>query len=276
MAERHSESWQIRLRLVARLRLVGLIWLLLAGNIWAQGTSDFPFGGQLVIDGQRVDSGGRPSVYDFSFRAFDQADGGEPLGPTLERPGLVLDGGAFATRLDFGISPAPENPLWVETTVNRQVDGTERQIARSRRQVTHSADSRATSVRPPTSDAEILARLEEVRFVISDRQQPGSPRFLVDEPSFRRAFGVGTPVKTLDVASVGVIAASELRRENFRLGNRLGEMEVEIDRLRFRFNLTLLLLAAVVVSIFIQRRTARSGGDAVASVEEDRDPSESP
>ncbi|MEM8962648.1 MAG: hypothetical protein AAGD38_14275 [Acidobacteriota bacterium] len=114
---------------------------------------------------------------------------------------------------------------------------------------------------PATSDAEILARLPAVRVVISDRQTPGQPHFLVDEASFQQAFGVGAPVKLLDVASVAIVAASELRRENIRSQEQIAALETEVNRLRFRTNMTLLLLVAVVLSTVVNRRVKKRDDD---------------
>ena len=126
----------------------------------------------------------------------------------------------------------------------------------------------ATTV-PATTDAEILARLPAVRVVISDRQTPGQPHFLIDEESFRQAFGVGSPVQLLDVASVAIVAASQLRRETVRSQQQIILLENELDRLRFRSNMTLLLVIALVLSTLVRRRSSGNGGPELRSKDSD-------
>ncbi|MEO1369238.1 MAG: hypothetical protein AAFX50_18825, partial [Acidobacteriota bacterium] len=60
---------------IAPLRRALLATLALAAAVaplaLAQTPTSFPFGGQLVLDQQRVDTGGEPGDYNFTFRAFD-------------------------------------------------------------------------------------------------------------------------------------------------------------------------------------------------------------
>ncbi|MEM6797217.1 MAG: hypothetical protein AAF725_24810, partial [Acidobacteriota bacterium] len=87
----------------ALLRLLLLAPLaLIAQAAWGQGVTSFSFRGQLVLEGQAVDTGGRPGLYDFEFRAFDAQDSQNQIGETAVRPGLPLVEGRFETRLDFG------------------------------------------------------------------------------------------------------------------------------------------------------------------------------
>ena len=223
----------------------------------AQPPTSFPFGGTLVLDQQPVDTEGRPGAYDFTFRAFDSPRSQRQLGPTVERPGLPLSEGRFETRLDFGADVLAPGRIWIETTVTHRRAGSDEVVARSRQEVTVRAAAPPTT--PVTSDAEILSRLPAVRVVISDRQTPGQAHFVVDEESFRRAFGVGSPVTATDLSAVGIVAASQLRRELVASQQRIRTLEADLGRLRFRLNLTLLLLAVVVLSVFVQRRSAAPG-----------------
>ncbi|MEM6797869.1 MAG: hypothetical protein AAF725_28125, partial [Acidobacteriota bacterium] len=151
-------------------------------------------------------------------------------------------------------------------------------VARSRQRITLSGNpsgggpagagpSTETPTQPVTSDAEILARLPAVRVVISDRETPGQAHFLVDEESFRRAFGVAAPVTPTDLSAVGLVAASQLRRELLSSRERVLELEAELGRLRFRINMTLLLLGAVVLSVFLQRRADGRSADSPTAPE---------
>ncbi|MEM9557119.1 MAG: hypothetical protein AAGC60_22870 [Acidobacteriota bacterium] len=250
--------------------------LLLATTAAAQDAPEtaFDFRSRLAIGGEAVDTGGEPGPYNFSFRAFDHPDPGQgrQLGLTLERPRAVLADGLFVTRLDFGAATPRGARIWVETTVVEPTDGEngERLIARSRQEVVVGAGAPRPdepAVPPATSDAEILARLDAVRVILSDRQSPGAPHFVIDQESFRRAFGVGQPVTTTDVAAVSLVSASELRREAVRAQERMLALEAELSSLRFRGNMTLLLLAAVVVSLLVQRGldARRTDTDAVAN-----------
>ncbi|MEM1183156.1 MAG: hypothetical protein AAGM22_32740 [Acidobacteriota bacterium] len=238
----------------------------------AQSPSAFPYGGQLVLDQQRVDTGGVPGDYDFQFRAFDSADPetSRQIGPTLERPGLPLSDGRFNTRLDFGAEALQGRQLWVETLVTHRGPDGPRVVAQSRQQVSlRGGAPQVSSPTPPvTNDREILERLAGVRVVISDRQSPGNPHFLIDNESFRRAFGVAEPVTATDTAAVGLVAASQLKRELDASRQRTLELEAEIGRLRFRINATLLLLAAVVASVFLQRRRDVPAASSAASTSE--------
>ena len=62
----------------------------------------------------------------------------------------------------------------------------------------------------------------------------------------------------MDVASVAMVAASELRRQTIRGRERIEALEAEVSVLRFRSNLAFLMLAAMVVSVLLSRarRTA--------------------
>ena len=284
----------------SRVALIAVLLLAVAATLHAQAPSatSFPYRGTLVLDGQAIDTGGQPGRYDFSFRAYDRQQGGQAIGPIVERPGLPLSEGRFETRLDFGAAIVGAGSAWIETVVVRRgVDGQADEIvAQSRQRVTFntgagnaaSPDSpgnaglNATGTAPVTSDAEILNRLSTVRVVISDRATPGQAHFIVDEESFRRAFGVGTPVTTTDLSAVSLVAASQLRRELVVSREKERQLETEIDRLRFRLNLTLLLLAVVIVSHFVQRRKgdmafvdgARADAGDVEPAAETPDPSE--
>ncbi|MEM8993839.1 MAG: hypothetical protein AAGF23_03495 [Acidobacteriota bacterium] len=250
--------------------------------LFAQTPTSFPYGGQLVLDQQRVDTGGEPGAYDFTFRAFDGADPGSSrqVGPALERPGLPLTDGRFETRLDFGADALQAPALWVETTVVQRRPEGAAVVASSRQRITlrangagvapaavpeGAADGAAAASNPVTSDSQILDRLAAVRVVISDRQSPGEAHFLIDEESFRRAFGVAAPVTAVDAAAVGLVASSQLKRELDASRLRVLELEADVGRLRFRINVTLLLLAAVIASVFLHRRLddkPRPGGGA--------------
>ncbi|MEO1085002.1 MAG: hypothetical protein AAFY88_12230, partial [Acidobacteriota bacterium] len=235
----------------------------------AQTPTSFPYGGQLVLDQQRVDTGGEPGDYDFEFRAFDGAEPGSSrqLGPVVERPGLPLTEGRFETRLDFGADALQSPKLWVETTVVHRLPGGPKVVAKSRQQITvrngsaglaptavptaEGPGAAAPAASPPvTSDSQILERLAGVRVVISDRQSPGEAHFLIDEESFRRAFGVAAPVTAVDAAAVGLVANNQLKRELDASRLRVLELEADVGRLRFRINVTLLLLAAMIASVF--------------------------
>ena len=242
----------------------------------ASGGTSFPYRGTLVLDGQAIDTGGQPGRYDFSFRAYDRQQGGQAIGPVVEFPGLPLSEGRFEARLDFGTAVVAAGSAWIETVVVRRGVGSQADeiVAQSRQRVTFNTGSNSAGAgpgtgvgigstgsstdgtAPVTSDAEILNRLSAVRVVISDRTTPGQAHFIVDEESFRRAFGVGTPVTTTDLSAVSLVAASQLRRELVVSREKERQLETEIDRLRFRLNLTLLLLAVVIVSHFVQRRKA--------------------
>ncbi|MEL7061226.1 MAG: hypothetical protein AAGN46_14485 [Acidobacteriota bacterium] len=241
-----------------------LAWLVPSGPasiLDAQEGTAFPFPSRLAIDGDPVDTDGKPGPYDFTYRAFDGERPGESrqLGPSLLRRQPALEDGRFTTELDFGSAIPSGARVWIETTVTRADNGAEL-VARSRRPATigaprePAAEAARPAVAPATSDAEILARLGAVRVVISDRQTPGEPHFLVDEASFRRAYGLGAPVTATDVASIAIVSASELSRQAGAARQQVAVLEAEVDRLRFRSNLTLILLGALVVSLLVHRR----------------------
>lgn len=248
--------------------LILLLALMSAPELVAQDGGQgaaFRFRGRLVVDQQPVDTGGRPGPYHFRFVVYDGPDPetGKPLAEPLEQQGLPLRDGIFETELAFGVTWQPGQRVWVEATVTR-LDDRSRVVAQSRSSVipvpptAQTAANGAPMPRTITRDADVLSRLGSVKLVISDRNDPGNPHFLVDEASFRRAFGLGPSVTTLDVAGVGVVAAAELTRQLGRTQAEVQELHIELDRLRFRSNLTLLLLAVLVVTVLLQRRSERS------------------
>ncbi|MEM9595462.1 MAG: hypothetical protein AAGD06_14405 [Acidobacteriota bacterium] len=250
-------------KLLAIVAVAGVIGLVAApSKAGAQGSSSVLYRGNLALDGKPLDTGGQPGGYDFEFSAHNHPEvgQGEQIGVTVQRPGLPISNGAFEAELDFRIPDLTGQRLWIETAVFQGQGAGRQTLARLRQALdtsprpAGSAPQPTTQPRPVTSDSEILARLPSVRVVISDRQTPGSPHFLIDEDSFRRAYGLGSPVTTLDVASLGVVAASELRREVVRSNRRVQDLQIEVGQLRFRANLTLLLLAVVVIAVFAQRR----------------------
>ncbi|MDA8019749.1 MAG: hypothetical protein MPN21_20100 [Thermoanaerobaculia bacterium] len=211
----------------------------------------------LTVDGATVETGGVAVPFDLEFRIFDHPDASQArqVGPLVALDGLPVVDGLVQTQLDFGaeIFQLPRRYLEIRfRRVGEDVGRSEWQVMRSQLQISAVA-AEQEMLAPPESDADLLRRLEIARIVISDRQEPGKPHFLVDEQSFRRAYGVASPVTATDVASVAMVAASELRRQAIRSGERIDALEAEVSVLRFRSNLAFFLLAAMVVSVLLSR-----------------------
>ncbi|MCH9649035.1 MAG: hypothetical protein K0U98_12425 [Deltaproteobacteria bacterium] len=221
----------------------------------SKSPSSFTYEGQMAYEGKPLDTGGEAGRYDFEFRLFDQpeANSGNQIGPTLLRPGLPLEQGKFRTELDFGPEWLQRSQSWLEIRVVEAVDGQPKLLAARRQAI--GRRSQQPSLPPATSDAQVLARLPAAKILISDRATPGEAHFVVDEESFKRAFGLGGRLTAVDVASVGIVAASELHRESQRSQQAIQELQAEVSALRFRSNLAFLVLAAVVITVLLRRRS---------------------
>ncbi|MEM8934442.1 MAG: hypothetical protein AAGE94_24825, partial [Acidobacteriota bacterium] len=237
----------------------------------------FAYTGVLSDDGVAIETDGEATPYDLEFRIFDHPDPNQArqVGPVVTRDGLAVTDGRVQTELDFGaaIFELPRRYLEIRFRPSGEAadsDDTWR-VMRSLLQLSASVPQEET-LPPPESDADLLRRLEIARVVISDREEPGKPHFRVDERSFRRAYGVASPVTATDVASVAMVAASELRRQAVRSRERIEALETEVSVLRFRSNLAFLLLAAMVVSVLLSR--ARKSSDETSGASEADAPSD--
>lgn len=90
--------------------LLAFVLLVLSANIASAQTTEFTYQG-------RLDNGGNPANgnYDFQFRLFDVATGGNALA-TQQRLGVAVSNGAFTVRLDFGANFNGQ-PRWLEIAV---------------------------------------------------------------------------------------------------------------------------------------------------------------
>ena len=78
----------------------------------AQVTTAFTYQGEL-------EQGGVPASgsHDFEFRLYDQASGGTPFAGPVNAEDVLVDGGLFATEVDFGMNVFGLMDLWLEIRV---------------------------------------------------------------------------------------------------------------------------------------------------------------
>ena len=248
------------------LALLSLLLFAVAIQAQTQVPTRFNYDGVLTDDGAAIDTGGVAALYDLEFRVYDHPDEEQArqVGPMVSLESHPLTDGRVQAELDFGAEIFQLPRRYLEIRYRRSDGSGEPGVFRSQLQITASQPPEET-LPPPESDAEVLQRLEIARIVISDRQNPGNPHFLVDERSFRRAYGVASPVTPTDVASVAMVAASELRRQTVRSQERIEVLEAEISVLRFRSNLAFLMLAAMIVSVLLSRRRSSTAAPVARS-----------
>jgi len=94
-------------------QLTILIAALVAGRLSAaQLASGFTYQGVLEASGQTLEG-----PHDLEFRLYDAATLGAQVGPTVSRPGLVLEHGLVLTTLDFGAAAFDGQARWLEIGV---------------------------------------------------------------------------------------------------------------------------------------------------------------
>jgi len=86
--------------------------LALAGPLSAQVTTAFTYQGEL-------EQAGAPATgsYDFEFLLYDQAAGGTAFAGPVNADDVFVDGGLFATEVDFGMNVFGLTDLWLEIRV---------------------------------------------------------------------------------------------------------------------------------------------------------------
>jgi hypothetical protein len=90
-----------------------LAGLLAAHSLWATtiGTS-FTYQGRLTVAGSRANG-----LYDFTFKLYDQLEGGIQIGATVTQYGIEVVSGLFTVNLDFGAAVFMGDARWLEISV---------------------------------------------------------------------------------------------------------------------------------------------------------------
>lgn len=78
----------------------------------APAGSGFTYQGRLEVDGAPANDS-----YDFQFRLFDAATGGDQVGSTVTVPGVTVTDGFFSVLLDFGAGAFDGQARWLEVAV---------------------------------------------------------------------------------------------------------------------------------------------------------------
>src|SRR5688572_21773642 len=98
------------------IQLFTIIFLFSATNVFAQTTA-FNYQGKLQDGGQAANG-----TYQFEFKLFDAAAGGNQIGQTITGLSATVSGGVFAVNLDFGAASFDGAARYLEISV-RQLNG---------------------------------------------------------------------------------------------------------------------------------------------------------
>jgi len=109
----------MNLRLIA-----GLAWAAMIQLLAAPLSPAFTYQGVLELNGQVVQGS-----HDLEFRLFDAATLGSQIGPTVSRPGLLLEQGLVLTTLDFGSAVFDGQARWLEIALRPSGGGTFTRLA---------------------------------------------------------------------------------------------------------------------------------------------------
>jgi hypothetical protein len=92
------------------------VLLLLLGQIAQPWGAGLPLHAEAFTYQGRIASGGIPAAgaYEMTFRLFDAATGGQPVGPEVTLPSVQATQGLFTVQLDFGASVFDGTPRWLE------------------------------------------------------------------------------------------------------------------------------------------------------------------
>ena len=81
-------------------------------------------GTEIWYQGQLSDAGTPANgTFDFQFTLHDAPTGGNTIGPSLQRNGVTVGNGLFATDLDFGAGAFVGNARWLQISVRPTGDG---------------------------------------------------------------------------------------------------------------------------------------------------------
>ncbi len=110
---------------LAVVSVLGFTFLWLAGGAWAGTTtpqaatgSQAPVGTAFTYQGELLQAGSPANgKFDFRFRLFDDATGGNQIGTTLLRDDVQVTNGRFTVVLDFGANAFTGAARWLEIAV---------------------------------------------------------------------------------------------------------------------------------------------------------------
>src|SRR5688572_5178352 len=94
------------------IKFIVLILFLVCANLTFAQTSAFTYQGKLNNDGAPVSG-----AYQFQFKLFDAALGGNQIGNTLTDIPATVNDGVFAVSLDFGASSFDGSPRFLQIGV---------------------------------------------------------------------------------------------------------------------------------------------------------------
>ena len=130
----------------------------------ALGTS-FTYQGMLALDGTQADG-----EFDFEFRLFDAATGGNQQGSVVVLEDLIVSGGLFSVELDFGAEVFGGEPPWLEIGIRPGAVTGDFSPLQPRQRLTptpfalHAASAETAAEAASTADADLLDGMDSTEF----------------------------------------------------------------------------------------------------------------